>query len=225
MLEKGKRSDARRLLTRVYREGPPAKRQTARKVLRRINRELVFNPRCIEGTTIHVVKPGQTLSTIAGKYDVNWRMLQLLNGISGHLIRVNQKLKVLTGKREILVDKSNFRLALFVGDAFIKEYQVGIGKGDRTPTGTFEVDKMLIKPDWYPPEGGVIEYGEEGHLIGERWIGLANQPGASGIGIHGTNEPDSVGTRCSNGCIRMRNKDVKELYAFTTPGTRVRIVE
>jgi lipoprotein-anchoring transpeptidase ErfK/SrfK len=153
-------------------------------------------------------------------------MIARLNGIERpELLRVNQKLKILTGPREIFVDKSDFRLALFIGGHFIKQYPVGLGKHSPTPAGTFSVDQTLVKPDWYPPEGGVIRYGEPGHLIGERWIGLEDQPGASGIGIHGTNDPESIGTLCSHGCIRMLNRDVEELYDFVTPGTTVRIVE
>jgi lipoprotein-anchoring transpeptidase ErfK/SrfK len=153
-------------------------------------------------------------------------MIQRINGIDRpELIRVGQKLKVLTGPRHVLVDKSDFRLALLIDGDFIKEYPVGLGKNNETPTGRFKIDKMLIEPDWYPPWGGVVKYGEEGHLIGDRWIGLGDQPGVTGYGIHGTSDPDSIGTLCSNGCIRMHNKDVKELYAFVNPGTTVEIVE
>ncbi|MEF8787559.1 MAG: L,D-transpeptidase, partial [Planctomycetota bacterium] len=71
----------------------------------------------------------------------------------------------------------------------------------------------------------VVEYGEEGHLLGVRWMGFKDKPEASGYGIHGTNDPSSIGTQCSNGCIRMRNEAVKELFTFVTKGTRVTIKE
>jgi LysM repeat protein len=222
----GREIQARELLTGLYLKGSAEVRRKARKALRTINKELVFNPRVRAGATIHTVEPGETLGKIGRKHGVNWRMIQIINGISRPgLIRVGQKLKVLTGPRRILVDKSDFRLALLIDGDFIKEYPVGLGKNNETPTGTFEVGQMLIEPDWYPPWGGVIKYGEEGHLIGDRWIGLADQPGVSGYGIHGTSDPDSIGTLCSNGCIRMHNEDVKELYAFVNSGTTVEIVE
>ncbi|MFP4026707.1 MAG: L,D-transpeptidase family protein [Candidatus Brocadiia bacterium] len=226
LLEEGNKVEARRVLTDIYLNGSPAAREIAHRCLRKINEELVFNPRNIDGAKIHVVKAGDTLGKIGRKYGVNWRMIRRINGLSrGGMIRLNQQLKILTGDCEILVDKSDYRLTLFIDGVFIKQYPVGLGKNDRTPTAEFTIDDMLVEPDWYPPGGGVIEYGEKGHLIGERWLGLCDKPGAAGLGIHGTNEPESIGKMCSNGCIRMLNKDVKELYDLVKVGTKVKIVE
>jgi lipoprotein-anchoring transpeptidase ErfK/SrfK len=153
-------------------------------------------------------------------------MIVRLNNLARpDMLRVGQRLKILTGPQKILVDRSAYTLALFIGDAFIKEYPVGLGKDNKTPVGQFKVGNMLVEPDWYPPEGGVIKYGEKGHLIGDRWIGFVNQPGAEGLGIHGTNEPQTIGKMSSNGCVRMHNSDVVELYDFVTPGATVVIVD
>jgi len=225
LLKDGERVEARRILSAVYREGPTEHRAVALKALNRINSELVFNPRCTEGAVVHTVSGGETLGRIGGKHKVNWRGIQRLNGVDPRRIRKDQQLKILPGEREILVDKSDFRLALFIDGYFIKQYPIGHGKDNKTPTGKFTIDEMMIEPDWYPPWGGVVRYGEKGHLIGERWLGLADQPGAAGYGIHGTSDPQSIGTLCSNGCIRMLNEDVKELYDFVTSGTTVTIVE
>ncbi len=222
----GKLVEARRKLTRVYRKGEGDVERRARKLLDEINQQLVFDADKMTGGTIHEVKPGETLANIADRYGVNWRMIATINGIEdpGHL-RVGQKLKVLTEQPRIVVDKSDFRLTLYIGDAYIKEYKVGLGKSGKTPTGTFTIATMLKKPTWYRPDGGVVEYGEEGHLLGDRWMGFKDKPHASGYGIHGTNDPSSIGTECSNGCIRMRNDDVRELFSFVTKGTRVTIQE
>ncbi len=226
LLKNGKRIEARKLLSKLYLNSEPALRRSARKLLDLINKDLVFNPRCVEGAKIHVVKRGEMLITIAKRYKVNWRMIARLNGIGPpYRIREKQKLKIITGRPEIIVDKSEFRLALFINGAFIREYPVGHGKENKTPTGTLVVDQTLVRPPWFPPEGGVIHYGEKGYLIGERWLGFKNEPGASGLGIHGTNDAKSIGTMCSNGCIRMLNKDVIELYDFVVIGTKVKVVE
>jgi lipoprotein-anchoring transpeptidase ErfK/SrfK len=175
---------------------------------------------------IHTVEPGETLTKIARHYDVNWRMLARINGMTPDgLLRAGQQLKVLPSKTRIVAWKSGFRLALFIDDYYVKEYPIGIGKEGRTPVGEFTVDSMLVEPRWYSPEGKVIEYGEEGHLLGDRWIGFADEPGAAGLGIHGTTEDSSIGTKCSNGCIRMTNQDVTELYDFVQMETRVQIRE
>ena len=226
LIKEGKRLEARKLLSDLYRSAELPVRIVACKLLDRINKDLVFDPGCLEGAKVHVVKRGEVLATIAKKYRVNWRMIARLNGIERpELIRENQELKIITGKPQILIDKSDFRLALFIDGHFIKEYRIGHGKNGKTPAGTFVIDQMDIRPPWNPPGGGVIRYGEEGYLIGERWMGFKNRPGANGLGIHGTDDPQSIGTLYSNGCIRMLNKDVIELFDFTVLAAKVEIVE
>jgi hypothetical protein len=226
LLEQGQRLEARTLLTQLYLRSSGSTRDQVRKVLDAINEELVFNPWCLEGAKVHVVKRGETLSSIAKSYGTNAGLIARVNAIRPpYLIREKQQLKILAGQPAILVQKSSFTLTLFMGGAYIKEYPVAIGEGNKTPSGVFTTETCLVKPDWYPPGGGLIRYGEEGHLLGERWIGFQNVPAAQGLGIHGTNDPQSIGKKCSNGCVRMLNDDVMELYDFVVPGIKVVIVE
>jgi lipoprotein-anchoring transpeptidase ErfK/SrfK len=132
-------------------------------------------------------------------------------------------LKVIEGKTSIVVDRQNLRLTLLCDGVFIREYPIGIGKYGTTPEGTFEIETCLEEPDWYTPDGGVIRYGEPGHAIGTRWIGLKATRDHSGYGIHGTDDPSSVPGRTSAGCIRMLNSAVEELYPLVAPGTIVEI--
>jgi len=210
-LEKGERVKARAILTELYLASRGEAAQMLRDLLDRINADLVFSPRCFEGAIVHVVEKGEVLARI--------------NCVQPERIRVGQKLKVITGRTSIVAFRDEFRMALLMDGAFIKEFPIGIGKNDKTPVGSFVVESMLVRPRWYPPEGGIIEYGQEGHLLGERWIGFQNEPGAEGLGIHGTNDDSSIGTKCSNGCLRMHNPDVIELYDFVQIGTHVEIRE
>lgn len=217
---------ARDILTDKYLNSKGKEREAYQELLDRINRKLIWDPDCMKGAETYRLQSGDTLGKVARKYDINWRMIARLNGIENPgRIRAGDDLKILTGKPRILVTKSEYTLTLLIDDYYVKEYPVGIGKNDKTPTGEFTIDNCLVEPDWYKPSGGVVEYGEEGHLLGDRWMGFEDKPGVTGFGIHGTNEPDSVGTKCSQGCVRLRNKDVRELYDFVTPGTRVKIVE
>lgn len=226
LAESGELEAARSLLTAVYLAGDGDMRERSRRLLDEINEKLVFDPACLQGAGVHTVKSGETLSGIASRYGVNWRMVQRINRISRpELIRVNQKIKIIKGRPKILVEKSRFALTLFIDGYYVKEYAVGLGRENRTPTGIFTVDSMLVEADWYPPGGGVIKYGEEGHLIGTRWIGFEDRPGAAGYGIHGTNDPDSIGAMESEGCIRMHNEDVQELYDFLMPGAGVKVID
>lgn len=226
LLEDDELVEARRLLTPLYLESSGKRAQQIRKILEGISRKLVFNPRVLRGARLHIVQPGESLSKIGRRYGVNWRMISRLNRMDpDETLRVGQKLKVLDGEPSIVVWKSEFRLVLLMDGQYVKEYAVGIGKDDRTPAREFEVDNMLVNPRWYKPGGGVVEYGEEGNLLGDRWIGFSNEPGAAGFGIHGTDNGKGVGQKSSNGCLRMRNADVRELYDFVVPGTRVEIRE
>lgn len=130
----------------------------------------------------------------------------------------------------IYVDKSNFTLTYYndAGQA-VATYKIAVGKnygqkrrqGDlKTPEGTFKVVSIENSSkwdethnDWKGPGSGPY---------GPKFIRLKT-PGFSGIGIHGTNAPHTIGTRCSEGCIRMHNEDVKKLSSMVRKGTVVEI--
>ncbi len=107
------------------------------------------------------------------------------------------------------------RMGLFIADWFVKEFRVGIGKDESpTPTGTFQILSRLRNPRWDPPGGGKsIPYGDPRNELGSAWMAIANDewPKTASYGIHGTKDPRTVGTRCSNGCVRLKNPQVTEL--------------
>jgi len=108
----------------------------------------------------------------------------------------------------ILIDLNARRLTFFEGTRGTKTYPVGVGKSATpTPTGSYRVIQKLFNP---------------GGALGSRWIGLSI-PGGS-YGIHGTNNPASIGGYVSNGCIRMYNEDVEELFPRIELGAPVEIV-
>ncbi len=227
LLKAGKRAEARDLLTPLYLQASGRRAAQLRRVLDAISAELVFDPRCTEGATIHVVAPGEVGVRIARHYGVNWGMIARLNGMDKDaILHVGQKLKVLEGKPGIVVRKGEFRLTLLWNGAYVKEYAIGIGRADSpTPDGEFVVKDLVVQAPWTNPQGGIVKYGDPDYPLGERWMGFQNEPGANGLGIHGTNEEHSIGTQCSNGCLRMHNADVMELYDFVVPGTHVTIEE
>lgn len=123
----------------------------------------------------------------------------------------------------IVIDIPSRTLTLYSGARMVKEYPVGIGRPDQqTPVGTFTVVNKEVNPIWIKPvkEGEeivVIASGPENPL-GYRWIEFAPL-----YGVHGTNRPDSIGGYVSNGCVRMNESDVEELYAIVPVGTPVSI--
>lgn len=109
---------------------------------------------------------------------------------------------------EIVVDKSQHRLAVVSGNIIVRSYQVGLG-GERTPSG-----RMLITEKVKNPNGGQDVYGSRGMTLSE-----------GQYGIHGTPKIGSIGKDESLGCVRMTNDDIEELYALVPLGTPVTFVD
>lgn len=112
--------------------------------------------------------------------------------------------------KRIVIELNTRTLFLYEGDALIKSYPVAIGKPSTpTPTGYYHIVNKIMHP---------------GGALGTRWLGLSIPSTGGAYGIHGTSNPSSIGKMISNGCIRMYNHDVEELYAQVGVGTPVQIV-
>jgi lipoprotein-anchoring transpeptidase ErfK/SrfK len=108
---------------------------------------------------------------------------------------------------------------IYLQDTFVRQYQVGLGANDSTPTGEWLVGTKLVNPTYYPPRGGrIISAGDPQNPLGEHWIELIGVSGAargqSRYGIHGTIAPESIGKSESLGCIRLLNEDVAEVFTL-----------
>lgn len=120
----------------------------------------------------------------------------------------------------VFVKKSEKAVYFLVGGKVAQTWPCAIGKPETpTPTGTFKVTVTLEKPVWYW-QGKAIPPGPENGL-GDWFIGISKK----GYGIHGTNEPASIGTAASHGCIRMYNEDAGALVKLVQPGTVVVITD
>jgi lipoprotein-anchoring transpeptidase ErfK/SrfK len=98
--------------------------------------------------------------------------------------------------------------------------------GLSTPAGQFSITDKQVNPAWHVPNaawagslaGQVIPGGAPNNPLRARWLGIRD-----GVGIHGTNEDWSIGSRASHGCIRMHVGDVIALYPRVPIGTPVLI--
>ncbi|MEO1619552.1 MAG: L,D-transpeptidase [Cyanobacteria bacterium J06632_3] len=104
-------------------------------------------------------------------------------------------------------------------------YEVAVGQDDwQTPTGRFTVMNMLKAPAWqHPITKEEIPAGPDNPL-GTHWIGFWTD-GQAQIGFHGTNQEELIGEAVSHGCIRMRNRDIRDLYKRVDIGTVVTVAE
>ncbi len=169
----------------------------------------------------YMVQPGDKLSVIASKFKVPFELLMDINGIQRpELLQAGQRLKVVEGPFNAVVYKGSFTLDLYLQRTYIKTYRVGLGKVENeTPNGRWRVAKggKMIKPRWTDPDTGKVYVGTSpDYPLGSRWIaldGLEGQAkGRTGFAIHGTKDPETIGTRSSRGCIRLYNGDVIEIY-------------
>lgn len=111
----------------------------------------------------------------------------------------------MAGNYLIEINRATRMLTLFNGGTVVGRYPVAVGKpATPTPLGNFSIIEKRMNP---------------GGAFGVRWMRFYN-----GYGIHGTNNPASIGKAVSNGCVRMYNSDVIQVYAKADYGTPVRIV-
>lgn len=105
-------------------------------------------------------------------------------------------------------------------------YSIGVGKPQfPTPLGNYKVISKITNPNWenpYKPAGEMKIKAGQKNPLGTRWIGFVRNTNGE-YGIHGTNNPISVGKYSSHGCIRMKIKDAEQLFSKVDVGTDVYI--
>lgn len=124
---------------------------------------------------------------------------------------------------KIIINKKVNKLAYLNDGEVVRVFPVATGRiAALTPEGNFEVVRKIVNP-YYSKQK--IAGGSPKNPLGVRWLGLnaCNTPGNT-YGIHGTNNPKSIGKYASGGCIRMNNKDVIWLYQNTALHTPVEII-
>lgn len=120
----------------------------------------------------------------------------------------------------IIINKSNNKLAHYKEGQLIKVYSVATGRGpSMTPEGTFKIVNKIKNRPYYKEN---IPGGHPNNPLGDRWLGL-NARGTWGTtyAIHGNNNPNSIGTYASAGCVRMYDEEVRELFNRVAKNTTV----
>ncbi len=165
-------------------------------------------PECASGN-FYVIQRGDTLSSIANAFNISIRELLSVNQtLNPNNLVIGRVICIPTvpSPVEIIINIAAKRLTVYRNGRIYREYIVATGAPQTpTPVGNFEIINKELDP---------------GGPYGTRWLGLS----AIGYGIHGTNNPSSIGTAASNGCIRMYNEDIEALFAMTVVGTPVRIL-
>jgi lipoprotein-anchoring transpeptidase ErfK/SrfK len=125
----------------------------------------------------------------------------------------------------IIIDTANTYLYLIMGHGQAMRYGIGVGREGFTWSGSERVSRMAEWPDWHPPEEMISRQpylprfmaGGESNPLGARALYL----GKTLYRIHGTNQPSTIGTFVSSGCVRLTNEDIQDLYDRVKVGNRV----
>ncbi len=231
LIADGKLVAARERLNRMLRSGPDeAVEDEVRSLLTHLADETIFSARVLPSDPLvdrYTVESGDVLINIGKKFRVPDEVIQSINNISNpRAIRAGQRLKVPRGPFHAKIDKSAFRLDVYLGDTYLRSYRVALGTENGTPEGVWKVKNRLENPTYYPPASApdkrIIPGNDPENPLGERWIGLegikGDAVGRGGYGIHGTIEPETIGQAVSMGCVRMHNDEVAFLYRLLMPG-------
>lgn len=224
----GEYLEARTLLLEMIQGNLPANvDQQAKELIGDINIKLALSTRRMPEKKEYTVQSGDSFWKISRTLNNTIEYLQRANGLAPDALRPGDRLVYMTGEFSIDVDLSEFTLTLLHDGVFFKQYKVGVGREERTPPGQYTIGPKIMNPDWDRRKQGlgIIPYGDPRNQLGVCWMTL--EPAGPGLprdlGIHGTSNPETVGTNASAGCVRMRNNEVMELYAFILPGVQVNI--
>jgi len=154
---------------------------------------------------------------------------QRLNGLAAAALAVatvlatssaaQQASRPVQPRRVIVVSLEDRKLALVEAGQVRKVYSVAVGKPSTpSPEGAFTIERRIANPT-YHHDGKTILPGP-GNPVGSRWMGLSIR----GYGIHGTNEPKSIGKAASHGCIRMAKADLEEFFEMVAVGDTVQLI-
>jgi cytoskeletal protein RodZ len=236
LIAQNKPIEARRMLSLALQSRgiTPVEFERIRSELTQLNQRLVFSPEIIPGdpfVTSYTVESGDSLAKVPKKFNLHceYLFLKRINSITDERrLRIGQRLKLVTAPFHVVIDKSAFRMDLYMGDAsgneksefvYVRSFRVGLGEYNATPEGVFTVkpESKLINPAWANPRTGEqFAADDPKNPLGEYWIGLVgesdNVRGLEGYGIHGTIDPDSIGQMKSMGCIRLLHDDVALIY-------------
>jgi lipoprotein-anchoring transpeptidase ErfK/SrfK len=164
---------------------------------------------------------GQAATYLVKRTSGRWVLIALArrpNGSSGWIRRSDVTL--LLNYYRLKIDLTAHRLTLFVRGRVVRQIPIGVGKAlTPTPTGVYFVVELLRTPDPLGPYGPYA-FGLSAYSAVLTHFGAG---GKGEIGLHGTNEPQLLGSNVSHGCIRISNQDVTRLAKILPLGTPVEI--
>jgi hypothetical protein len=151
--------------------------------------------------------------------------IERANGVRGETIHPGQTLRIPTARASVLVDLDAHWALYRLGNEVVCAWEVGVGKpGSETPPGEYVVGEKTKEPPWFRPGHAPVPYGDPENPLGSRWIAwMKPEGGATSLGFHGTKDPASIGEDQSQGCVRMRQAAIEELFEILPKGATVSV--
>ena len=202
--------------------------------LRELQKQYRWNPKASWAAVELVVEPGDSLIKLRKKLEVshpglrvNTELIQRVNGLKSDVLQPGMKLRVPTDPVHVLVDVDKRWLLYFIGEQVVDGWQVGVGKpGEETLLGEFVIGTKQPEPMHFPRGKKEVPYGHPDNPLGTHWLAW-RRPDAPkeekdlSYGFHGTWEDETVGQAASQGCVRMTNEKVLQLFQTLPVGARV----
>jgi lipoprotein-anchoring transpeptidase ErfK/SrfK len=179
------------------------------------------------------VRDGDSLTAIRKRYvtahpDRNLcvGLIRRSNGIQGNNIHPGQALRIPTEPVDVLVDLEARWLLYRIGGEVVEAWEVAIGRpGEETLVGAFVAGDKIVEPPWARAGYEIVPYGDPENPLGTRWISWLSGSSKTSYGFHGTWEPQTIGQAVSDGCIRLRNEDVEQLFEILPVGSPILVRE
>lgn len=231
----GKVLEARAALSAVFLDAQldAARQDKALAALNDLSQQSLLNANLVASDPyayMYTIAKGDLLNRVLQreKLNVTAGIISQINRVDAARLRVGQPIKLLRGPAHAVVSKSHFTMDLYLQQsgaarAFLKRVSVGLGKEGGTPLGNWIVTSKTAHARWTPTASMVgqkpIAWGQPGYPLGKEgyWLALSGTDESnrtqSGYGIHGTDEPDSIGKSASHGCIRMGDDDIEFVFS------------
>ncbi len=223
-LDAGKLAEAHLALSQFYRNPglSPQQRQQIVQLLDQLAGTVIYSPQSLLEEP-YVVRPGDTLQTIADQHQVPPELIANINGIRDPRgVRPGQELKVVRGPFHAIVHLDDYELTMMLGGRYAGRFPITIGPDQPNLEGSYIVTGKGVSPTYYGPDGTTFDERDQRNPLGSLWLGLGDRIGQStSLGIHGTNDPGNIGRNAPRGSIGLDRRDIEDVYGILSVGSRV----
>ncbi len=240
MIQKGERLAVLTELSKWYNNSnfTEQEKQQLNLMLMKLAGEIIYLHPEKHLTPAYTVQPGDTITSLAQKYQVPWQFLAKINGLRApFLLPTGTSLKVVKGPFNAEVNMEKFEMTLWLplesqnpqespSSIYAGTFHIGLGQDTPHLGGDYIVEEKLLDPE-YRVNDAVFAPNDPNNPYGARLIKLVQygNPHMPRIGIHGTNNSANVRQLASRGNICLDARDINDLFDILSIGSRVLIKE